>query len=641
MFLVRTEAFTTRRLILLGRHRMDVGVPAEIGCFETLDFRSDNMQRASTKLQREGARTLRGVALLLGFCLLPILLPAQQPQSTASGTASLVRRHWPGWGTGLALNLSESAVPLRGPNNDAAGFPGSDAGAQIAAAMADLPSTGGTVVADYKTPQTISRDIFAGVTKSVHLVLGGTTFQIGADMLVPRNVSLEFEHGAQLALLHRLDIAGRIIAPESQQIFTPVGTRMVRFSGGSAATSTQTSSTPPETYIYPQWWGAKGDGSTDDTAAITATVAAMAGTVPGDPPFPNNCMSMFLPSGRYVVSSANAIHLVSGHSGCGIVGLGSFTSVIRYTLPSNQLIYHNEAAGDGVLARFFLRDLGFEGPGATSGGSWFWDEGDSSTTTLLVDHVYVYDFQEGYHLEGTGAQSGSFTKFVARYVTTPFHLNNQESTNYELSESNVCVPPTGGDVFLFDQKAAPAWTILGGYLCTQGPSDNIFHFLSSYEGNMTRGNLTVIGTHIEISGGSSDGSQLLKDDSLASSKTISFMNVSAGVIDNLPRTTVTVVGKTQFTWTGGLLGGWVTLNTDPSEYSGAGGTAAPPLLSITDAKWIQGNNAYTAPVQQTCTGNYPYTCTPVASTNQTAPKIYYRNVFVVGDGFIPDQDTGP
>jgi hypothetical protein len=597
------------------------------------------MHRASTKLQQEGARAMHAVVLLLGFCLLPIPLSAQRPQSTASGTATLERGQWPAWGTGRALYFSESAVPSRSPNNDAARFPGSDAGAQIAAAMADLPSTGGTVVADYKTPQTLSRDIFTGVTKPVHLILGGTTFQIGSDMLVPRNVSLEFEHGAQLALLHRLDIAGRIIAPASQQIFAPVGSRAVRFSGGSTATSTQTSSTPPETYIYPQWWGAKGDGSTDDTAAMTAAVAAMVGTATGDPPFPNNCMSLFLPSGRYVVSSANAIHLVSGHSGCGIVGLGSFTSVIKYTLPSSQLIYHNEAAGDGVLDRFFLRDLGFEGPGATSGGSWFWDEGNSGT--LLVEHVYVYDFQEGYHLEGAGERSGSFVKFVARQLTTAFHLNNQESTDYELSEPNICVPPTGGDIFLFDQMAAPAWTILGGYLCTQGPSDNVFHFSSSYEGNVNRGNLTVIGTHIELGGGSSDNSQLLKDDSLATSKTISFVNVSAGVVDNLPRTTVTLVGKTQFSWTGGILGGWVTLNTDPTEFSGNGPMTAPPLFSMTDAKWYQGNNTYTAPVQQTCTGNYPYTCTPVSTTSNTAPKIYCRNVFVVGDGFIPDQDTGP
>jgi hypothetical protein len=55
-------------------------------------------------------------------------------------------------------------------------MPGADAGAKIAAAIAALPSTGGTVDArGLEGPQTISQNVFAGVTKPVRLLLGASS----------------------------------------------------------------------------------------------------------------------------------------------------------------------------------------------------------------------------------------------------------------------------------------------------------------------------------------------------------------------------------------------------------------------------------------------------------------------------------
>jgi hypothetical protein len=55
-------------------------------------------------------------------------------------------------------------------------FPGANAGEKIAAAIADLPSTGGTVDArGLEGPQTISQNVFAGVTKPVRLLLGAAS----------------------------------------------------------------------------------------------------------------------------------------------------------------------------------------------------------------------------------------------------------------------------------------------------------------------------------------------------------------------------------------------------------------------------------------------------------------------------------
>jgi len=56
-------------------------------------------------------------------------------------------------------------------------FPGANAGAKIAACIADLPATGGTADArGFEGAQTIARDIFNGAVKPVTLLLGATTF---------------------------------------------------------------------------------------------------------------------------------------------------------------------------------------------------------------------------------------------------------------------------------------------------------------------------------------------------------------------------------------------------------------------------------------------------------------------------------
>ncbi|MBI4464210.1 MAG: hypothetical protein HY647_05850, partial [Acidobacteria bacterium] len=71
-------------------------------------------------------------------------------------------------------------------------FAGADAGAKIAAAIADLPSTGGTVDArGLEGAQTIASDPFTGVTKPVRLLLGAATFSHAVTINVPANVRME------------------------------------------------------------------------------------------------------------------------------------------------------------------------------------------------------------------------------------------------------------------------------------------------------------------------------------------------------------------------------------------------------------------------------------------------------------------
>jgi len=148
-------------------------------------------------------------------------------------------------------------------------FSGVDAGARIAACIADLPATGGTADArGFEGSQTINSDPFTGVTKPVTLILGAATFSVGATTTVVASVSLKAEQGA-------------IIKPINGSTFT--------ISGGFEGTLSQHfdlsqskkfffGGTSPVPELYPEWWGAKHDNATDNSAAFQAAFdAAKAG----------------------------------------------------------------------------------------------------------------------------------------------------------------------------------------------------------------------------------------------------------------------------------------------------------------------------------------------------------------------------
>lgn len=93
---------------------------------------------------------------------------------------------------------------------------------------------------------------------------------IAADLSIPANVSLKAERGAVLAVAtgKTLTINGPLEAGP-YQIFSCTGTGQVVFGPGAVKEA------------YGEWWGAKGDGATDDTAAFTAAMKALNTTVSG------------------------------------------------------------------------------------------------------------------------------------------------------------------------------------------------------------------------------------------------------------------------------------------------------------------------------------------------------------------------
>jgi hypothetical protein len=131
--------------------------------------------------------------------------------TTSTGTGSVV----------LSTGPSLSAKVL---NNIrfADQFPGATAGAKIAAAIADLPSTGGTVnVLGLQGAQTISSNFGAGLTKPVHLIFGDTTFTVTNNTVIT------------------LPSGSTVSATAGHTLFNKAGTGQVfTFTGAVTATAT-------------------------------------------------------------------------------------------------------------------------------------------------------------------------------------------------------------------------------------------------------------------------------------------------------------------------------------------------------------------------------------------------------------------
>ncbi|MGD0485585.1 MAG: glycosyl hydrolase family 28-related protein [Syntrophorhabdales bacterium] len=132
------------------------------------------------------------------------------------------------------------------------------------------------------------------------LVLSSRNWTITTDLEVPEYITLKLEEGACLTIPapHRLTINGKFLAP------------IARIFVGDGAIAFKTASQN----VYPQWWGAKGDGYTDDTYATQKAIDAAA--------------NIHLPEGVYILrkitTQGNYLEnrILTLHSNLSIAGRG-------------------------------------------------------------------------------------------------------------------------------------------------------------------------------------------------------------------------------------------------------------------------------------------------------------------------------
>jgi hypothetical protein len=113
--------------------------------------------------------------------------------------------------------------------------------------------------------KTIKEALAAAGSSQATLHLSPGNWVIPEDLVFPQNITLRFERGAILSVGTGVKVTiNSEIEAGFQQIFSGPG----RIEGNIRAR-----------FIYPQWWGAQGDGAADDYAAIAQAAHAARGKV--------------------------------------------------------------------------------------------------------------------------------------------------------------------------------------------------------------------------------------------------------------------------------------------------------------------------------------------------------------------------
>ncbi len=133
----------------------------------------------------------------------------------------------------------------------------------------------------WSMPRNLQELVLSAGTTPAALSLSPGSWYVSANLEVPKNVRIRVERGATISVSSgkKLVLRGAFEAP-AVPVF--LGKGKVLFNGST------------DQRLLPQWWGAKGDGVTNDTAAFAAVAAAICAAGGG---------RIDIPAGTYIVGS--------------------------------------------------------------------------------------------------------------------------------------------------------------------------------------------------------------------------------------------------------------------------------------------------------------------------------------------------
>jgi hypothetical protein len=212
------------------------------------------------------------------------------------------------------------------------------------------------------------------------------TCYVGTNTTLPKSVSIVTNSGKfSVASGKTLTIEGAVIAGPVQ-IFSGAGTVLL---------------TGPIPDLYPQWWGAKCDGATDDSAALTSTVNAAI----------YSGYSIFIPASRggcafshWVLPTNSNNHPVKIHGEGPMNGYG-FNGVTTTNLFGSILKQTAIDGGDAISAtstvfaapNYIFEDFTLLGPDTYSprtnySGNGISITGTAASPSLYMRNVYISNF---------------------------------------------------------------------------------------------------------------------------------------------------------------------------------------------------------------------------------------------------------
>lgn len=285
-------------------------------------------------------------------------------------------------------------------------FAGSTADAKITACIADLPSTGGVADATgFEGSQSWAGCPVTGVTKNVTLKLGASTSALAVDCTFPSNVAVWADQGGIISVGSGkvLTICGAFDGTMSTH-FAGSGTVYMGVIGhATQGCSTQTPS------VYPQWWGAKGDGRFTNDCAITNGTAALTSA-----------------SLAFTSADVGKMVVVTGAAASGKPGLGTISAVTNGTAATVSFTAGSTVSG--ALCELATNDAAALQSALTASLNVRILPGNYCGTTLRL--------RQSHQLTGTGVNTsriwrcdvgsvgGSFVKMVSGDVAEQLYIHN-------------------------------------------------------------------------------------------------------------------------------------------------------------------------------------------------------------------------
>jgi hypothetical protein len=145
-------------------------------------------------------------------------------------------------------------------------------------------------------------------------------------------------------------------------------------------------------------YGAKGDGSTDDTAAINAAIAALP-----TPSAQEGGGIVYFPAGNYLVSSPITI----ARDNTVLQGAGMYQTVVNGTVTGAILDTPTASANDPVYAFLQVRDMAFENNSGTN----------TNYTMRLREFAYVDFDRVWFKTAASGSDSAAILQYTNILVT--------------------------------------------------------------------------------------------------------------------------------------------------------------------------------------------------------------------------------
>jgi hypothetical protein len=222
-----------------------------------------------------------------------------------------------------------------------------------------------------------------------NVIIDAGTYRISSKLVIPANATLEFRQGGMLSLdispdpddPSILDINGSIDAPGGMKIFTGPG--VVRIGGTSAGVVT----------VYPEWWGAVGNGTVDCTDAIQRAVES-------------------LHKWGGIVQFAGGAYRTDGivaRANTALIGVGKDQSILKANVAGPLIRLQHNSNGILTTSGFTVRDLTLDANG-------------KGTIGLQVDGYAVFSVQDC-KFEGFSSQGVYFHGTISSTLYRCWFLN--------------------------------------------------------------------------------------------------------------------------------------------------------------------------------------------------------------------------